>query len=71
MTQTRDKLKKENIKEQKQAINTHQEVGLEVRKAIQRIGGTLPENIPPQEHIKNIKKRIKSSKHKKNNIEKK
>jgi DNA-damage-inducible protein D len=62
MTQTRDKLKKENIKDQKQAINTHEDVGKEVRKAIQRIGGTLPENIPPEENIKKLKKRIKLSK---------
>jgi DNA-damage-inducible protein D len=64
MTQTRDKLKKENIKDQKQAINTHEDVGKEVRKAIQRIGGTLPENIPPEENIKKVKNRIKLSKNK-------
>lgn len=62
MTQTREKLKKENIKSQNAAIQTHEEVGKEVRKAIEKIGGTLPENLPPEEHIKNVKKRLKSSK---------
>jgi DNA-damage-inducible protein D len=31
-----------------------------VRGAIKRIGGTLPENIPPAEHIKQVGKRIES-----------
>jgi DNA-damage-inducible protein D len=32
-----------------------------VRDAIKRIGGTLPENIPPAEHIKDVEKRVKSA----------
>jgi len=32
----------------------------EVRDAIKRIGGTLPENIPPAEHIKKVEKRIET-----------
>jgi len=62
MTQAREKLQKENIKGQEQAIQTHNKVGKEVRDAIKRIGGTLPENIPPAEHIKIVQKRIKSVK---------
>jgi DNA-damage-inducible protein D len=31
------------------------------RDAIKRIGGTLPENIPPAEHIKEVEKRIKQT----------
>jgi DNA-damage-inducible protein D len=60
MTQARDKLQKENIKGQELAIQTHKKVGQEVREAIKRIGGTLPENIPPAEHIKQVQKRIKT-----------
>ena len=33
-----------------------------MRDAIKRIGGTMPEKIPPAEHIKQVKKRIKSIK---------
>ncbi len=62
MSQTREKLKRENIKDQRAAMQTHEEVGKEVRSAIAKIGGTLPENIPPAEHIKNVEKRLKSKK---------
>jgi DNA-damage-inducible protein D len=62
MTQAREKLQKQNVKGQEQAIQTHNKVGKEVRDAIKRIGGTLPENIPPAEHIKVVKKRIKGVK---------
>jgi DNA-damage-inducible protein D len=61
MTQTRDKLLRENIKDQARAIRTHQGVGREVRDAIKRIGGTLPEEIAPDEHIKAVEKRVKSA----------
>lgn len=61
MTQTRDKLARENTNNQQQAIRTHEEVGKEVRAAIKRIGGTLPEQIPPAEHIKEVEKRIKNA----------
>ncbi|MDP2933193.1 MAG: DNA damage-inducible protein D [bacterium] len=62
MTQTREKLQKEKISSQDKAIQTHKKVGQEVRDAIKRIGGTLPEEIPPAEHIKQAKKRIRSVK---------
>ena len=61
MTQTRDKLAREGVRDQEQAIQTHGQVGMEVRDAIKRIGGTLPENIPPAEHIKQVAKRIASA----------
>ncbi|ATG89823.1 DNA damage-inducible protein D [Methylomonas koyamae] len=61
MTQTRDKLARDGVNNQTQAIQTHQQVGKEVRDAIKRIGGTLPENIPPAEHIKEVEKRIKTT----------
>ena len=58
MTQARDKLAR-GVSGQAQAIQTHEQVGKEVRDAIKRIGGTLPENISPAEHIKEVEKRIK------------
>ena len=61
MTQTRDKLAREGVHNQAQAIQTHENIGKEVRDAIKRIGGTLPEHIPPAEHIKEVEKRIKSA----------
>jgi DNA-damage-inducible protein D len=62
MSQTREKLKREKVKDQRMAMQTHEEVGREVRSAIINIGGTLPENIPPAEHIKNVKKRLGNTK---------
>lgn len=61
MTQTRDKLARENVRTQPVAIRTHETVGREVRDAIKRIGGTLPEDIPPAEHIKQVEKRVKNA----------
>jgi DNA-damage-inducible protein D len=61
MTQAREKMQKQKIRGQEQAIETHKKVGQEVRDAIKRIGGTLPENIPPAEHIKQVRKRIKGA----------
>ncbi len=61
MTQTREKLTREHIRDQQHAIRAHEQVGNEVREAIKRIGGDLPENIPPAEHIKTVEKRIKTS----------
>ena len=61
MTQTRDKLARERVNSQQQAISTHEKVGREVRAAIKRIGGIMPENIPPAEHITVVEKRIKSA----------
>ena len=61
MTQTRDKLLRDHIHDQNQAIRTHEQVGQEVREAIKRIGGDLPEQIPPAEHIKEVEKRVKTT----------
>lgn len=62
MSQTREKLKRENIRNQRDAMETHEMVGKKVRSAIEEIGGTLPENIPAAEPIKNVEKRLKKSK---------
>ncbi len=61
MTQARDKLARDRVRNSQQAIRTHEQVGREVRAAIQRIGGTLPENIKPAEHIKMVQKRVKQT----------
>jgi DNA-damage-inducible protein D len=60
MSQTREKLKREGVRNQRDAMETHEMVGKKVRSAIEEIGGTLPENIPPVEHIKKVKQRLKT-----------
>lgn len=61
MTQARDKLAREQVNNPLHAILLHQAVGQEVRQAIKRIGGTMPENLRPAEHIKQVEKRIKQA----------
>ena len=61
MTQTRDKLARDRVQNQSHAIQTHEQVGKEVRDAIKRIGGTPPENIAPAENIKEVERRLKTA----------
>jgi DNA-damage-inducible protein D len=61
MTQACDKLGRQQVHNQEQAIETHKQVGKEVRDAIKRIGGTLPEDLLPAEHIKQVEKRVKQA----------
>jgi DNA-damage-inducible protein D len=64
-TQTEEKLKRENIKGKQKANQTHFEVGKKVRKAIQDIGGTMPEHLPVADSIKKIGKKDVTKKLKK------
>ncbi len=54
ITQTEEKLKRENIHGEQRAIEAHRRVGEEVREAIKRVRGSLPENMPKEEHIKKL-----------------
>lgn len=56
-TQTEEKLRKEQIRGKEQANQTHYEVGAKVRKTMQEISGTLPEDLPtPEKSIKQIER---------------
>ena len=46
ISQTRQKLVKDNIKGESNAKEVHYEVGKKVRKAIADIGGIMPEDMP-------------------------
>ena len=59
ITQTEDKLKKDNIKNDGDARNAHRIVGARVRQTIKDIGGELPENLKPEKHIKEVGKEMK------------
>ena len=61
MTQTRDKLARDGVASQAEAIDSHNAVGREVRAAIAKIGGTMPERLPADEHIKVVKKRVETA----------
>lgn len=56
-TQTEEKLRRENIKGKQNANQTHFEVGKKVRKTIQELGGTMPENLPPAEDVKKLQRK--------------
>ena len=64
-TQTEEKLKRENIKGKQKANQTHFEVGKKVRKTIQELGGTMPENLPKAGSIKKLGKKDERKKLKK------
>ncbi len=53
-TQTEEKLKRDNIKGKANANKTHYEVGKKVRKTIEELGGTMPEDLPVANSIKKI-----------------
>src|SRR3989338_561066 len=48
ITQTDEKLKREKIKGEGRATFSHIVVGQKVRKSIKDIGGTMPEDLPPE-----------------------
>jgi len=56
-TQTEEKLIREQIKGKQKANQTHFEVGKKVRKTIEELGGTMPENLPSTDSIKKLDKK--------------
>lgn len=56
-TQTEEKLKRDMVKNKEKANQTHNQVGKKVRKTIQELGGTMPEDLPsPQKSVLKIAK---------------
>ena len=65
ISQTEQKLRNDNVKGESNANNVHYEVGSKVRKTIEELGGTMPEDLPtPDKSLKELEKLSKS----KNNI---
>lgn len=56
ITQTNEKIQKENVQGEGRVSMTHFVVGSKVREAIEKIGGTKPENLLPETHIKELEK---------------
>ena len=63
-TQTDAKIRRDQIKGEAMANQTHQRVGQKVRKTIRELGGTMPENLSTPDAITQAKKRIKINKKK-------
>ncbi len=57
ISQTEEKLRKDEVDNAKAATAVHYSVGKEVRNAIEKIGGTMPEDLPvPEKSIQQIEK---------------
>ena len=55
ISQTEEKLRKDNVQSADAATSVHYNVGKEVRSAIEKIGGTMPEDLPkPEKSIQQI-----------------
>ena len=50
ISQTEAKLKREKVSIEKDANDTHFEVGRKIRETIKELGGTMPEDLPTPEH---------------------
>lgn len=60
ISQTEQKLKNDNIEGEKEANQTHYEVGKKIRKTIEELGGTMPEDLPtPEKSLKELEKENK------------
>ena len=58
MTQTEAKLRREGVQGKQQANKAHFDVGKEVRDTIERLGGTMPEDLPtPQESVQQLRRK--------------
>ncbi|MCL2447138.1 MAG: DNA damage-inducible protein D [Oscillospiraceae bacterium] len=57
ITQAESKLEREQVQGADAANLAHHEVGIEVRAAIERVGGTMPENLPtPEKSISQVQR---------------
>ena len=57
ISQTEQKLRKDNIQGENNANKTHYEVGSKIRDTIRELGGTMPEDLPtPEKSLKQIEK---------------
>ena len=60
ISQTEQKLKRDNIKTEKDANKTHYDVGAKIRKTIKELGGIMPEELPtPEKSLKQLEKESK------------
>ena len=62
ISQTEQKLKKDNIQTEKDATKTHYTIGRNIREVIAKNGGTMPEDLPtPKKSLKQLEKENKKT----------
>jgi DNA-damage-inducible protein D len=59
ITQAEERIRNQRIRGEISAIQAHRKAGEEVREAIKRIGGTMPERLPAEESLKRLTGRRK------------
>jgi len=57
-TQAEEKIRRENVYGKDNANKVHYDVGRKVRQTIKDLGGTMPENLPAEESIKKVKRKL-------------
>ena len=66
ISQTEQKLRKDNVKTEKEANETHYTIGKNIREVIAKNGGTMPEDLPtPKKSLKQLEKENSKSLRKK------
>ena len=63
ISQTESKLKKDNVRLEKTANETHYNIGKNIREVIAKNGGTMPEGLPtPKRSLKDLERNKKQLK---------
>ena len=62
ISQTEQKLKRDNVQTEKDANDTHYNVGSKIRQTIEERGGTMPEDLStPEKSLKQLEKEQKQA----------
>jgi DNA-damage-inducible protein D len=62
VTQTEERLKQDNIRTQIQANRTHKDIGAQIRKMVVENTGKLPEQLPVERKLPEVKSELKKAK---------
>ncbi|HEV7892546.1 MAG TPA: DNA damage-inducible protein D [Pyrinomonadaceae bacterium] len=60
ITQTEERLASDLVRDENTAVNLHHEVGAKVRQTIKELGGTMPEGLKAEPHIKTLTRKRKA-----------
>ncbi|MDB5100306.1 MAG: damage-indicible protein DnaD [Cyanobacteria bacterium RYN_339] len=57
-TQTEQKMRRDAVRHKEDACRVHYFVGTKVRDAMRDLGGVMPEDLPVEEHIRAVRRRV-------------
>ncbi len=61
ITQTDERIRRDNVQGQENLERTAYDVGKKVRRTMHDLSGKMPEDLPPESHISDVKKQIKGT----------